>query len=72
MRLPGKGAWKINRGRTAMFARWPGHGIRSGSGPKAIHEGNGRCACSSDERANPQQSEALMKIAKRTGRRAPV
>jgi hypothetical protein len=59
----GVGAWKINRGRygeltldglaLAFAARWP----------KAIHEGNGTVCLFFDERANPKQREALMKIA---------
>jgi hypothetical protein len=59
----GVGAWKINRGRygeltldglaLAFAARWP----------KAIHEGNGTVCLFFDERADPKQREALMKIA---------
>lgn len=59
----GMGAWRINRGRYgdvpldglgfAFTARWP----------EAIHKGNGTVCLLFDERANPQQREALLKIA---------
>jgi hypothetical protein len=58
----GMGAWRINRGSygnvsldglgLAFAAHWP----------KAIHEGNGTCGLLFDERANPQQREALLQI----------
>lgn len=59
----GLGAWRVNRGRYgdvpldglafAFAARWP----------KAIHEGNGTVCLFFDEKANPQQRDALMQIA---------
>jgi hypothetical protein len=59
----GMGAWKINKGRYGdislnglgfgFAARWP----------KAIHEGNGTAALFFDEKAKPNQREALLKIA---------
>lgn len=59
----GLGAWRISRGRygdisldglgLAFAAHWP----------KAIHEGNGTVCLFFDEKANPQQREALMQIA---------
>lgn len=59
----GLGAWRINKGRYGnvtldglgfgFVARWP----------EAIHKGNGTAALFFDEKANPQQREALMQIA---------
>ena len=59
----GVGAWKISQGKfnqislddlaIGFAARWP----------KAIHEGNGTVCLFFDERANPQQRDALMQIA---------
>ena len=59
----GMGAWKINKGQygdtsldglgLAFSARWP----------EAIHKGNGTAVILIDEKANPKQREALMKIA---------
>src|SRR5256885_3740176 len=59
----GMGAWRISRGRYgdvsldglgfAFVARWPG----------AIHEGNGTVCLLFDERANPQQRDALLQTA---------
>lgn len=59
----GVGAWQINHGNygdvpldglaLAFAARWP----------KAIHLGNGTAALFFDERASPQQRDALMQIA---------
>lgn len=59
----GVGAWRINKGNygttkldglaLAFAAHWP----------KAIHEGNGTVCLFFDERANPQQREALLQIA---------
>jgi hypothetical protein len=59
----GMGAWRINKGSYgdvkldglgfAFAARWP----------KAIHEGNGTVQLFFDERANPQQRDALLQIA---------
>lgn len=58
----GMGAWRINRGNygdvkldglgVAFAAHWP----------KAIHEGGGTCGLMFDERASPQQREALLTI----------
>jgi hypothetical protein len=58
----GIGAWQIKRGSygdvkldglgLAFAAHWP----------KAIHEGNGTCGLMFDERATPQQREALLEI----------
>ena len=58
----GMGAWKIQKGSygdvkldglgLAFAAHWP----------KAIHEGGGTCGLLFDERANPQQREALLTI----------
>jgi len=59
----GMGAWRINRGRhgdlsldglaLGFVAHWPG----------ALHEGNGTLALFFEQKANPQQREALMRIA---------
>jgi len=59
----GVGAWRIDKGRFgdqaldglcfAFAARWP----------KAIHQGNGTVQLYFDERANPKQRDALVKIA---------
>jgi len=59
----GMGAWRINRGRygklsldglaLGFVAHWPG----------ALHEGNGTLALFIEQKANPKQREALMKIA---------
>jgi len=58
----GMGAWRIERGvygdvkldglDAAFAAHWP----------KAIHQGNGTCGLMFDERATPQQREALLQI----------
>jgi hypothetical protein len=58
----GMGAWRINKGNfgdlkldglgVAFAARWP----------KAIHEGNGTACLFFDERATPQQRDALFQI----------
>ena len=58
----GVGAWRISQGAygdvkldglgVAFVAHWP----------KAIHEGNGTCGLIFDERATPQQREALLQI----------
>ena len=58
----GMGAWSIRSGHydnvkldglgVAFAAHWP----------KAIHEGGGTCGLMFDERANPQQREALLTI----------
>ena len=59
----GMGAWRINRGRygklsldglaLGFVAHWPG----------ALHEGNGTLALFIEQKADPKQREALMKIA---------
>lgn len=59
----GMGAWRINRGRfgdlsldglcLAFAAHWP----------KAIHEGNGTVCLFFEDKANPQQRDALLRIA---------
>jgi hypothetical protein len=59
----GMGAWRINRGRhgdllldglaLGFVAHWPG----------ALHEGNGTLALFFEQKANPKQREALMRIA---------
>lgn len=57
------GAWKINRG---AFGDVTLDGLAMGFAavwPKAIHEGNGTACLFFDERANPKQREALLKIA---------
>ncbi len=58
----GMGAWRIEEGNygdvkldglgVAFAAHWP----------KAIHEGNGTCGLMFDERATPEQRDALMQI----------
>jgi len=58
----GMGAWRINRGQYgdvkldglgfAFAAHWP----------EAMHKGNGTCSLMFDERATPQQREALLQI----------
>src|SRR3954447_20032956 len=59
----GLGAWRISRGNygnvgldglaMGFAARWP----------KAIHEGNGTVCIFVDEKASPEQREALLQIA---------
>src|SRR6266487_4395662 len=59
----GMGAWRINRGRhgdlaldglaLGFVAHWPG----------ALHEGNGTLALFFEQKSNPKQREALMRIA---------
>ena len=59
----GMGAWRINRGQygdlpldglaLGFVAHWPG----------ALHEGNGTLALLFEQKANPKQREALMRIA---------
>ena len=59
----GVGAWRINRGN---YGRVSLNGLGLGFAarwPKALHEGNGTAAIFVDERANPQQREALLQIA---------
>jgi hypothetical protein len=59
----GMGAWTINRGRYGDLSL---DGLAFGFAahwPKAIHEGNGTVCLFFDEKASPQQRDALMKIA---------
>jgi len=59
----GMGAWKINHGRYGdLSLDGLGFGFAA-HWPKAIHEGNGTVCLFFDERANPQQREALLNIA---------
>jgi hypothetical protein len=59
----GMGAWKINHGRHGDLSL---DGLAFGFAahwPEAIHKGNGTVCLFFDEKANPQQREALLKIA---------
>jgi len=59
----GMGAWRINRGN---YGKVPLSGLALGFAarwPKAIHEGNGTACIFVDEKANPEQREALLTIA---------
>lgn len=59
----GLGAWRINTGR---FGDVPLDGLAMGFAafwPKAIHEGNGTVCLFFDEKANPAQRDALLRIA---------
>lgn len=59
----GVGAWRIIKGK---YGTTKLDGLALGFAahwPKAIHEGNGTACLFFDERANPQQREALMQIA---------
>ena len=59
----GIGAWRISKGQYGNV-KLDGLGFGfSAHWPKAIHEGNGTAALLFDERATPQQREALFKIA---------
>ena len=58
----GLGAWRIIRGR---YGKLPLDGLAFGFAahwPKALHEGNGTVCMFFDEKASPQQREALLKI----------
>lgn len=58
----GMGAWRISRG---SYGDIPLDGLGLGFAahwPKAIHEGNGTACLFFDERANPQQRDALVQI----------
>ena len=58
----GMGAWHITRGR---YGDVPLDGLALGFAarwPKAIHEGNGTACLFYDEKANPAQRDALLKI----------
>ena len=58
----GMGAWRINRGNYG-YVKLVGLGLGfAAHWPKAIHEGGGTCGLLFDERANPQQREALLTI----------
>ena len=58
----GMGAWSINRG-VYGDVKLDGLGLGfAAHWPKAIHEGNGTAGLLFDERATPQQREALMQI----------
>src|SRR3954452_24101473 len=58
----GMGAWRI-KGGTYGNVSLDGLGLAfAAHWPKAIHEGNGTCGLLFDERANPQQREALLQI----------
>jgi hypothetical protein len=58
----GTGAWKITRGKYGDVSL-DGIGVGfAAHWPKAIHEGNGTLALFIDERANPQQREAILTI----------
>ncbi len=59
----GLGAWRINRG---SYGNVRLDGLALGFAahwPKAIHEGNGTVCLFFDQRANPAQREALLRIA---------
>jgi len=59
----GVGAWRINKGN---YGTTKLDGLALGFAahwPRAIHEGNGTVCLFFDERANPQQREALLQIA---------
>ena len=58
----GMGAWRINQGSYGDV-KLDGLGLAFAAyWPKAIHEGGGTCGLLFDERANPQQREALLQI----------
>ena len=58
----GVGAWKINRGKYAEV-KLDGLGFGfAAKWPKAIHEGNGTVCLLIDERATPEQRNALLQI----------
>jgi hypothetical protein len=58
----GMGAWRINKGNYGDV-KLDGLGVGfAAHWPKAIHEGDGTCGLMFDERANPQQREALLQI----------
>jgi hypothetical protein len=58
----GMGAWQITSGQYGEV-KLDGLGVAfAAHWPKAIHEGGGTCGLIFDERATPQQREALMQI----------
>jgi hypothetical protein len=58
----GMGAWRISHG-TFGDVKLDGLGLAfAAHWPKAIHEGNGTCGLMFDERATPQQRDALLQI----------
>jgi len=58
----GMGAWRIDHG-TCGTVKLDGLGVAfAAHWPQAIHEGNGTCGLIFDERATPQQREALLQI----------
>ena len=58
----GMGAWRIDRG-TCGTVKLDGLGVAfAAHWPQAIHKGNGTCGLIFDERATPQQREALLLI----------
>jgi hypothetical protein len=58
----GTGAWRINKGSYGNVSL-DGLGLGfAAHWPKAIHEGNGTLALFIDERATPEQREALLQI----------
>jgi hypothetical protein len=58
----GVGAWRIIQGAYGTV-KLDGLGVAfAAHWPKAIHEGNGTCGLLFDERATPQQREALLQI----------
>jgi hypothetical protein len=59
----GTGAWKIKRGRFGKV-KLDGLGFAfAAHWPKAIHEGNGTVCLFFDEKAKPEQRDALLRIA---------
>jgi hypothetical protein len=58
----GMGAWRINRGNLGNI-KLDGLGVAfAAHWPKAIHEGNGTACMFFDERATPEQRDALLQI----------
>src|SRR5882757_6999618 len=58
----GMGAWRINRGNYGDV-KLDGLGVGfAAHWPRAIHHGGGTCGLLFDERANPQQRDALLTI----------
>ncbi len=58
----GMGAWRIEQGSYGNV-KLDGLGVAfAAHWPKAIHEGNGTCGLMFDERATPEQRDALMQI----------
>jgi hypothetical protein len=58
----GIGAWRINKGKFGNV-KLDGLGLGfAAHWPKALHEGGGTCQLFFDERANPEQRDALLHI----------